>query len=755
MKTRTPDQVLDEIARAEIGPGFNLSSGIQAKLRKEDQNQMKQKKLLIGTATLGLVVCTLFSIPSVAMAIERLFGYVAGTGFVEQSTTIRVLKEPVTFKSGVTSITVNQALIDSDHTMVTYQIENFPDTDATSLQFEDYCHELPSLVRETGEILLPRTIDGNSWASGLSRQLEYTALPADENKVNFEFSCLEASPIVADAPKIQMRLEFVPASEDLTSFPIVSLATPTLQVSVTSQPADPVSEISLVATKYVQTDQEIILFGAVKTTATDFKLTYVDSSAVHLLDKAGGEIPIEEDYTLPDPESVSTPGQEILFTYRTAGRYIPGEASLVIDSLWVDRTAEASFTFDPGPDPQPGQTWTINQTLQVDGHNILIKDVTKTLRGEGLDVSFETPENISMLRLMDLEHPQLGGGGGSESSGFTYDNGFPAGEITITLTGYAELITGPWKSDVTLPAFADGALPTPTPQACLTKTTWDAALLSSDYEMPDFSSTRLVRADIIAPENLYHVLIADLASLGTTDLGLGEGGSLSPDGQTLVYATQEGLKLLNLATGEITDVLDTTRRDHGPIWSPDGTQIAFTRGPASGLAGGGPGPFNLMLMNSDGSNQTVLLANNEANYTQSWMPLSKTLLYTVNGPDGATVKTINTLTKKITWLTDLNYQNASVSVSPNGRQIAYEAMLPGDKYGVYIASTDGSNARLIANADPLVVTVPQWSPDGKWLAMSVQDSTLDEFRATLTLVNPANCQIIPLTSLNGYVTSWR
>lgn len=757
MKTRTPDQVLDEIARDQIGQEINLSSDIQAKMRKGYEKQMKTKKLLAGAAALVLVLVVLFSIPSVAKAIGRLFGYVPGTGFVEQSAPIRVLKEPVVFKSGVTTITVSQALIDSEHTTVNYQIENFPDVDATDLQFEDFCHALPSLVREDGSYLDPSTLDGNSWASGLSRQLEYDALPADENSVILEFACLEASPIVADAPKIQMRLEFVTASEEMTSYPLVELPTPTLHASETRLPTDPVSpasQISLVLNKYVQTDQEIILFGAVKTNATDFMLTYADFAAVHLFDKDGNAIPIEEDYTLPDPETETPAVQEILITYRTAGRYIPGEANLVIDSLWVDRAAEASFTFDPGPDPQPGQTWTINQTLEVNGYSILIKEVTKTLRGEGLDVSYETPENISMLRLNDLEHPQLGGGGGSESSGFTYDNGFPTGQITVTLTGYAELITGPWQTAVTLPAFADGTLPTPMPQACLTKATWEAALLSSNREMPVVSGNKLILADILAPDYNYHVLSADLDNLSATDLGLGDGGSLSPDGQTLIYATQEGLKLLALESGEITAVPDTSRRDRGPLWSPDGTQIAFTRGPASGLIGG-PGPYDLILMNADGSNQTVLLADNEANYAQTWMPFSNVLLYTVMRPDGAAVKTINTETEKVTWLTDLNYQNAGVAVSPNGRQIAYEAMLPGDKYAIFTASLDGSNARLIANGDPIVVTEPFWSPDGEWLIMSVQDTSLNEYSATLALVNPTTCQIIPMVDLQGYVTSWR
>ena len=119
------------------------------------------------------------------------------------------------------------------------------------------------------------------------------------------------------------------------------------------------------------------------------------------------------------------------------------------------------------------------------------------------------------------------------------------------------------------------------------------------------------------------------------------------------------------------------------------------------------------------------------------------------------VQSINIETGAVTILTQVNYQNAGIAVSPDGKQIAYEAMLPGERYGIYISNLDGGAARLIANADPIVVTMPQWSPDGKWLIMSVQDTSLSEFMPTLALVNIENCMILPLTSLQGYVTSWK
>lgn len=756
MNTRTPNQVLDEIARDQIGHEINLFSDINVLIRKDNKKHMKSKVFLTGVAALIMVLVVLFSIPSVAKAIGHLFGYIPETGFVEQSSTIRLLREPVEIKSGEIVIAVSQAVVDANHTTLIYQIDNIPDAETANLGFEDYCHALPSLQLADGSKLVAKTITGNFWGSGHSRQLEFDSLPQKENSVKLVFSCIEQAPIAADIPQIELLLNFIEAPADMTVYPIVDLPTPTIQTSETSLPEEndsPSSQISLILNKYVQTDEQLILMAALESNNTNFRLSLVEQKDVHLIDVDGREIAINENNSVTDP-GIERTNMVLPLTYITGERYTPGLGTLMINRLWIENSSDESFTFDPGLNPQPGQIWTINQTLKVDGYNILIKEIIKNTRDEGLTVTYETPEDISNISLMDLENPQLGGGGGEDSTGFTYINGFPTGKITITLTSYSARILGPWQVQVELPAFSDGGLPTDLPEACLTKTTWDAALLSGYSELPETLEGMLILADTPAPDYTYHVLSADLWGDETTNLDLGDGGSLSPDRQTVVYATQEGLKLLTLATGDVNSIPDTTRRDRDPVWSPDGTKIAFTRGQSSGLIGGA-GLSDLMLMDADGSHQTVLLSDGEANHAQDWMPFSKVVLYTVKGPDGATLKYINSETGEVNLLTNLNYQEAGVSISPTGRQIAYEALLPGHKYAIYVSSLDGSNARLIANTDPIVVTHAQWSPDGEWLAVSMQDTSVNEYSSTIALVNPDSCQVIPISNLKGYVTSWR
>jgi hypothetical protein len=752
MNKLTSNQLFDEIARESLRQDINLSSDLMIKVRKEKNKNMK-KKTLITTLTLIVVgVAILASVPSVVQAVKNLLGFIPGVGFVEQTIPLRILEKPVETNIDGTIITVSQAVTDSDHLRLFYQVENIPVVDTATAQQSDVCQTLPQLQLTDGTVLEARTISGNFWGSGYSRQLEFAALPVEENSAILELPCLEGSLSNDGIKDFKIALSFVNAPADMKVYPIVDLPTPTAEIN--PKAVDSIADhITLVVDKYVKTDDRLILMGALSSDSQEVGLSLVESTDIHLVDAAGQKVVISEDDTLPDPEKARSL-QLMPLTYKTDGPFAVGEATLVIDQMWIERSSDVSFSFDPGLNPKPGQIWMLNKTLIVGGHAITITDVTKDMFGEGLMFNYETEDDVTNVSLMDLDHPLLGGGGGGSNSGFTYRDGFPGGTITITLTSYSERIVGPWKAMVDLPALTDESAPTPLPEACLTQSSWTSALKSGNSNFPEGLGGHLILMNTLPPDNYYHVMGVEIPGDKPIDLGLGEAGSLSPDQKTLIYSTNDGLVILDMSSSETHLVPGTSRRDRGVLWSPDGSQIAFSKGPASGLIGA-PGVYELMIMNADGSDQHKLLEDNGTNMAQAWMPDGKALIFTTMKADGVLVQSINIETGLVSLLTQVNYQNAGIAVSPNGTQIAYEAMLPGERYGIYIANLDGSDARLIANADPIVVTVPQWSLDGKWLIMSVQDTSLSVYMPTLALVNLGSCQIIPLTSLQGYVTSWR
>ena len=759
MNKKNPYQVLDEIAQAYIGSDINVSSNIHAKINKEKTHIMKTKRFITGAVAITFVVIILISIPSVAKAMKRLLGYVPNVGIIEQNTPLWVLEESVQITEGETSITVTQAVIDSEHTTILYQVENITVGIPTqNLQPKDLCNELPWLQLSDGTQLFGKMITGDSWSSGYSRHLEFSTLPNLENRATLVFPCLEQTPVQSEMKPWELPLSFIEASPQMTVFPIIDIPTPTPAAAGLSDESPsqneltPASQISFSISKYIQTDEEIILFGALNTESTDFRIQYVDENEVHFKDANGNEIPLIQDYSLSDPEVNKLNDQSLLLTYRSSEKYTPGPAVLSINNLWIGLTETAVFSFDPGLNPQPGQKWNLNESLEISGYNILIKDVTLNDSADGLTFNIQIPEEISEISLMDFEHPILGGGGPG-NYGFTYQDGLPSGIIQITLLGLSVNLHGPWQTTIDLPVYTDNSLSAQTQQACLTQSSWQSAVENQTTAYPEGLGGTLVYSNYSEPDYLYHVRTSALDGSNNTDIGLGREGSISPDKQQVVYTGDDGLKLINLSTGLITPVPGTDNRDQEPLWSFDGKKIVFTR-KVSGI-NGALGPYSLMLLDMDSLSISALLENADANLAQAWLPNSTDLIYTVKGPEGASVFIINIETSSTKYLFDLNYLNAGVAISHNGKRLAFEEKLPGEQYVIYIADMDGGNQKLIADAEPIVVSNPQWSPDNQWLIVSVQDTSLSSEIPVLALIQADTCQIIPLVSLKGYVTSWK
>jgi hypothetical protein len=374
--------------------------------------------------------------------------------------------------------------------------------------------------------------------------------------------------------------------------------------------------------------------------------------------------------------------------------------------------------------------------------------------------------------LLDKAHPLTGmaggGGGGSFSIGpFTsdlyYNEPLPKGPLTVTVTSISTQFPGHWEAAWTPPFDRlrtqpqTQTLSTPELSACLTRKSWLAAL-QAPASLPAGLSGTLALAELLPPDYYYHVSVAKLDGSGSKSLGLGSAPSLSPDGTRMVHIgpvvdrPADGLYITDLASGNTTLLAGTTRGDMNPLWSPDGQTIAFTRGPSSGLIGA-PGPYNIMLTNAGGMNAHQLTEGMEANYAQAWMPDGDHLLYTTVSRDVVSLKIMNVQSGEVTSLFDTNY-NGTVAVSPDGRRLAFEEMLPPDKYGLFVSDLDGSNRRLLADGRAAyIVTVPAWSPDGQWLIATVHDPETEPSPA-LALIQVDTCQIIPAPNLSGYVSSW-
>ncbi len=202
-----------------------------------------------------------------------------------------------------------------------------------------------------------------------------------------------------------------------------------------------------------------------------------------------------------------------------------------------------------------------------------------------------------------------------------------------------------------------------------------------------------------------------------------------------------------------------TYGEFAPKWSPDGTQIAFTRDWKTPTLS-----TDLLVMDADGSNE-LNLTNGAGtyNYMGDWSPDGFWILFISNrsgslalwkvhpdgsdaqmvygdvgpetgaawSPDGSRIVfarvsattsldiwVINADGTGATQLTNQVAPEAQPAWSPDGSQIAY-GLFSGSYSDIWVMNADGSNpVKLTSNPASVNVSAPAWAPDGTKIAFA-------------------------------------
>lgn len=725
----------------------------------------------LATLTVALIILLAVGPQRVASAFQQLLGYIPGLGFVDQNASFRVLAEPVTQEREGVTVIVEEAFLDATRTVVVFKYDGVPMNSVPEGETSSagFCSESLIIRLPDGRELDSGMGWGTGWGSGYEYHFEFPPIPADVNEAIFFAPCLMGT-ISGNAPENwRLPLSFIPAPPEMTVYPVIELPTPTVSPIPTATPAElsptmtsmpdqvatstpQTASIYLTLDRAIQLEDSYILYATFNWDSDLY--SFVSPGMAQLLDADGQPIPIE----YADPATSVSDLQQQSLAVEALGSFPPGEITLMIEEAHAELPVEANFSFDVGADPLPGDTWELNQPVDVNGYAITILSVSAIdSHGHlGFEFKTDTGPDIESALLIDPEHPPMGGGGGGSGSGsaetvqttqLLYGDELPTGLITIAIQSIALNLHGSWQT-AWMPTEDLGLQTNTSPQeqaSCLTSETW-AQAKQQQQTLPEIWSGKLAHYGPVSEGEDWHISVIDLDSGQKQPVGLGTWPALSPDGSHLAYSGADGLYIVDLATSEENLLPGTNENDYSPLWSPDGTKIAFVRG---------AGAFDVFLVDADGTHLQALTNGEEYEGLAGWMPDGNQIVYTVPGADGLSLHMLDIHSGHVQKLLSVDVKSAtSIAISPDGTRIAYLERLFGYKNGLFISDLDGSNRQFFGDTITEVFSNPIWSPDGKWLLLSIWDEQVNDVLPFLALVQVDGCQIIPIPDLPGQFSSW-
>lgn len=748
MNKNSYSQILDDVAGDHVPNDLNLAPTIIARIQKGKSFRMQPKTKLVSTILLVAIVffILLYTVPSVAAAIQQWFGYVPDVGLVHEGQ-LRVLAEPVSVTSEGITVTVEQVIINEERTTLLYSVEGIPaaaqDTPAAEAICSMGSHPyIVSLNLPDGSPLQASPNGVDAWSSGYRHRFNYPPVPSDVDDATLVISCLFHT-LTGTVPEVwEIPLHFVPAPPDMTAFPVIEIPTstaPAIMATTTEQNAN----LSLTLDRAVQMDDGYLLYATLHWEKTSFN--YVElldrAETLRLLDESGQEMlfEIHED----EQTGVNWEQRQTHFAIKTAPVQTTGPLTLELDAVLVGLPVDASFVFDPGPNPQPGQQWQPNVELTFGEHRMLVRSITVEQSGDGYSIEMTSDTGILKSGLVDHEHPIVSGYDGISSegvfyNGFYYFNGLPEGPITLSVgdIGVKHIQTLPIQW--TPPAVSKDPLPTQ-PQVCLTSQAWQASL-SQPPAIPAGLPNRILTYGPIDQNNIngpWEVAIVSLDGSQRQPIAE-EKGAISPDGTRFAYSlARAGIQVKDLDSGSVTPVPGTTASYPDLFWTPDGRSIVFSQ----------IGSFDLFIVNPNGSGLRQLTFGGYHEIPIGWLADGSLLYGEYEAEDQYTVYRFDLQSGESQVFSHEDIQ----SISPDGRYLTIGKLTFGERWQITISDLDGQN-RWSLNDGNLSILFPRWSSDGQWILVAVLDpGGGDTMHA---LINLRTCQAIPLPHLQDDVLAW-
>lgn len=709
----------------------------QARKKKRINHRLSPKwrtvSILASALLFLMIITTLLIGPHRVYAeIMKIFGYIPGGGIVDLSSPIRVIAEPVSLTRDDISVTVTSAILTDDQTQIEYRIFGVPGSAYPDREDVTGCMQREYLRLPDGKRLVQTNFG-------------YEPVPMDANEAVFVIPCI-VNTLPGKIPENwELPLRFIPAPTDMTVMPVTELATPevTLAQEESDQdtPSEP-SEYSVIVNKEIETSDGYILVGHYEPQEYNGAWAQM-AGGPEILDATGKDIAYVYPQDVTDAINQEPPLSGWAAEFKAAGLTYPLTIRLSgFDLHSVEAETNAEFTFDAGADPQPGQSWAIDQEFELAGHRLKLETITALQNGYTFQFQVD-PEIYAVNVQIEGFVPEGGGGGGGGgladgrfSTSLRYSQ-LPTGLLKVTISNLVligdtitwEGVWSPASPHANLSGNNDAQL-----GVCLTAESIEGLASTTDL----ISAGKALIYEKLDSGNWGLTIYNIDGSLDQIVNEQGNWGALSPDGSQVAYSSADNkIHIFDLVSQ--TEQVLPGAGGFDIHWSPDGNQVAYV-----GMGNG----FNnsVFILGIDGG-QPQQISEWSYESVVGWSPDGNQLYFVAPYTGGAAWKVYaydlnENLAEELFTIENGTPKLLNPQLSPDGNWIAYRGR---DNSSLYRIRTDGSDMELLLE-DVGAVGVG-WSQSG-WLGLSLRIPDSDESK--IIFLNPESCEVhLMPEALNG------
>ncbi|MBL8115857.1 MAG: PD40 domain-containing protein, partial [Acidobacteria bacterium] len=232
-----------------------------------------------------------------------------------------------------------------------------------------------------------------------------------------------------------------------------------------------------------------------------------------------------------------------------------------------------------------------------------------------------------------------------------------------------------------------------------------------------------------------------IRTITTQSLGRLRYLSLSSDGTKMLYsamAVSSNLQAVSLDAagrprGEPRSLTNETGRNTRPVYSPDGSRIAFSRFRPGGNE-------DIWIIERDGSGETQLTTSPAVDTRPSWFPNGRSLVFFSNRDGKRALWQIDLATGRETRLFEPGADADSARLSPDGKELVFNRSKDGaiNVWRAPLQTMDGGVSGLAlatqVTDEPELAGWACYSRDGERLALQVKRG--DDIQVALTSADP-------------------